>query len=172
MNITQELSQEHQLILSVIASVLNECDAIENGKDIDHGYFQSVVHFIKNYADGFHHVKEEDILFQTMEQNSHHMHCNPIPVMLREHDEGRQYVKGMQQALTANNTSDLLDNARGYCFLLQQHIYKEDHVLYPMAEEALNDQHKQQVEHAYQQVNISDYFETPIETFVEKLTDR
>ena len=31
------------------------------------------------------------------------MHCKPIPVMLQEHDTGRQYVKGMEEALKNRN---------------------------------------------------------------------
>ncbi len=45
-----------------------------------------------------------------------------------------------------------------YCQLLQNHIYKEDNVLYPMVEEALNDQQKLVVLTKYDEV-ISDKFE-------------
>ena len=30
-----------------------------------------------------------------------------------------------------------MENARSYCGLLEEHIYKEDNILYPMAEEAM-----------------------------------
>lgn len=168
-NITKVLSDEHQNILKVIDVVLNECDELEKGKDLKNDFFNVVLNFIKKYADGFHHIKEEDILFKAMLQNQSGMHCNPIPVMLMEHDEGRNYVKGMEIALRDGNKHELLENARGYCYLLQEHIYKEDNILYPMAETALNDMEKQQVENLCNQVKLSDFFKIDINDFIENL---
>lgn len=149
MNITKVLSDEHQNILKVIDLVLNKCDETEQTRDIDFSFFKKVIDFIKNYADKFHHAKEEDILFKAMLNNIDNLHCNPIPVMLHEHDEGRTYVIGMEEGIWENNVELLLENTRGYCFLLQQHIFKEDNVLYPMAEESLNDAQKEMVNQLY-----------------------
>ncbi len=150
-NITQILSDEHQVILKVIDSTLLECDNIENGQELNIKFFQKAIDFIKNYADKFHHAKEEDILFKAMLENIENLHCNPIPVMLHEHDEGREYVKNMEHGIAENNTGKIIENARGYCLLLQNHIYKEDNVLYPMAEAALTDEEKDVVNHKYQE---------------------
>ncbi len=171
-NITKVLSEEHQNILKVIDAVLEECEQLENGKEINSQFFQDVIYFIKNYADGFHHVKEEDILFKAMLEETGNMHCNPIPVMLHEHDEGRQYVKGMEDALSKNSVEQLLENARGYGYLLQDHIYKEDNVLYPMAEEALNDSRKQHVEALYAEVDVNDFFDNNISDFMKTLSQK
>lgn len=153
-NITQILSDEHQTILKVIDAALNECSEIENGKPLKVEFFQKTIDFIKNYADKFHHAKEEDILFTAMLENIENLHCNPIPVMLHEHDEGREFVKGMEQGISENDTDKLIKNARGYSALLQNHIYKEDNVLYPMAEEALSDEQKEIVNQKYHEVEL------------------
>lgn len=153
MNITDVLSEEHQNILKVIDGVLKECNEIEGGKALDKEYFAEVIDFIKNYADGYHHAKEEDILFKAMLENLENMHCNPIPVMYHEHDEGRRYINNLEEAIENSDTDEVLNNAKGYCFLLQNHIYKEDNVLYPMAEEALSLDQKEEVQKKYKQVN-------------------
>lgn len=169
-NVTKILSAEHQNILKVIDVVLNECEQLDNGKAIDIQFFKNVISFIKNYADGFHHVKEEDILFRYMVEGPGGMHCNPIPVMLHEHDLGRQYVREMENALEYSDFSALLQNAVGYCYLLQDHIDKEDNVLYPMAEQALTDQQKETMEHLYKQVSIKDYNIGDINVLIDELT--
>ena len=153
-NITQILSDEHQIILKVIDAVNSECDELEKGKTLDISFFQKTINFIKNYADKFHHAKEEDILFKAMLENVEHLHCNPIPVMLHEHDEGRTFVYGMEQGVSENNTDKIIQNARGYGMLLRDHIYKEDNVLYPMAEEALSDEQKELVNKKYTEVEL------------------
>lgn len=152
-NITKVLSDEHQNILKVIESILSTCENIKAGDEINPIYFDNAIAFIKNYADTYHHAKEEEILFKAMLNNVNTMHCNPIPVMLSEHDEGRSFVKGLEAGLANNNKQEILDNARGYCYLLINHIYKEDNVLYPMAEEALNDVEKDRVLQLYNDVN-------------------
>lgn len=169
-NITTELLEEHQNILRVIDAVLEKCNQVESGIPVESGYFAYVISFIKNYADGYHHRKEEDILFKAMLESVDCMHCNPIPVMLHEHDEGRHYVKEMVEALVAENTEQLIENARNYCDLLQNHIYKEDNILYPMAEEALNEEQKEAVENQYAQVNVSDYLGTDVDAVIARLT--
>lgn len=153
-NVNQILSEEHQTILKVIDVVLNECSELENGKTPEIEFFQKTVDFIKNYADKFHHAKEEDILFKAMLENVENLHCNPIPVMLHEHDAGRQFVKGIEHGILEKNSEKLIENARGYCMLLQNHIYKEDNVLYPMAEDALTNEQKDLVNQKYYEVEL------------------
>lgn len=163
-NITKILSDEHQTILKAISAILKECT--ENGKEVNMAFFQKAIDFIKNYADKFHHAKEEDILFTAMLENMENLHCNPIPVMLHEHDEGREFVKGMEQGISEKNTEKLIENARGYCILLQQHIYKEENVLYPMAEEALNVEQKEIVNQKYHEVELKLNAEMDVDALV------
>ncbi|MEX2427949.1 MAG: hemerythrin domain-containing protein [Bacteroidales bacterium] len=172
MNITKVLSDEHQIILKVIDAMLKECTEIENGKTLELDFFKKVIDFIKNYADKFHHAKEEDILFKAMLENMEGLHCNPIPVMLYEHDEGRGFVKAMEQGISENNTTTIIENARGYGMLLRDHIYKEDNVLYPMAEEALSEQKKAEVEVSYSKINLSQFLESDIDSFLDKLFEK
>lgn len=171
-NITKDLMDEHQNILRVIALSLKECDNLESGKPLNKGLINDIVLFIRKYADGFHHAKEEDILFVAMLENQQNLHCNPIPVMLSEHDAGRQYVKAMIEALDKGSIDELVENIRGYCFLLSQHIYKEDNVLYPMAEDALQDEQKTIVEATYAAVQQSDFIHMDIHLFIDSLEQR
>ena len=138
--VTEILSVEHQHILKVINSMINECDQLEAGMELDKSYFEKAIDFIKNYADKFHHAKEENILFEELNKDTVHMHCNPISQMLYEHDTGRNYVKGMEAGLNENDKNKVIENARGYAFLLQDHIYKEENILYQMADEALDNE--------------------------------
>jgi hemerythrin-like domain-containing protein len=154
-NITKVLSDEHQIILKVIQNVLNECKEMEDGKSLDPEYFRKVIDFIQNYADRFHHAKEEEVLFKAMLENIGNLHCNPIPVMVHEHDEGRNYVRGMEESLSEKDNDKLIGYARSYCYLLQDHIYKEDNILYPMAENALSDAEKEFVLVRYNEADAS-----------------
>jgi hemerythrin-like domain-containing protein len=71
--------------------------------------------------------------------------------MLAEHDQGRTYVRGMDEANKRYANGDkkaleaALDNARGYSELLRQHIDKEDNILYVMADQVLTDTKQQEL---------------------------
>ncbi|MFH1209729.1 MAG: hemerythrin domain-containing protein [archaeon] len=149
------LSDEHKNILKVIEALNRECNNLESGKrleKLDKEFFKKAIDFIRNYADKFHHAKEEDILFKELCKDTVQMHCNPVQQMLYEHDLGRNFVKEMEKALNENNVKKVLENARGYIKLLQDHIYKEDNILYPMADEALNKSIETSMQKKFEQV--------------------
>ncbi|MEK7658877.1 MAG: hemerythrin domain-containing protein [Patescibacteria group bacterium] len=135
---TTILSEEHKHILSVIDALFEECSNFKSGKQLDKEFFCKAIDFIKNYADKFHHAKEENILFKELNKDTTEMHCNPTQQMLYEHDLGRGFVKGMEEGIKENNSAKVIENAENYAQLLKEHIFKEDNILYPMADDALS----------------------------------
>lgn len=144
-NVTKVLSDEHINILKVIGALQREISEISKGKKIDKEFFKEGVDFIRNYADRFHHAKEEDILFKALCMPEVEMHCNPVDQMLFEHDTGRDYIKGVEEGVEKNDKKQVIENVKGYAGLLTEHIYKEDNILYPMAEEALDEKTKKRI---------------------------
>lgn len=149
---TKILSEEHQHILKVIDALTKECDALESGKSLDKPFFEKAIDFIRNYADKFHHAKEEDILFKELCKDTVQMHCNPVEQMLYEHKEGRNFVTGMEEGVKEADKDKVIFNARGYANLLRDHIFKEDNILYPMADEALNKKTQQKMLKEFMQI--------------------
>jgi len=132
------LSEEHKNILKMVDALVMKCNAIESGKELDTGFFKKAVGFIKNYADKFHHAKEENILFAELCKDDVQMHCNPTQQMMYEHDVGRKFVKELEKGVEEKNKDKIIQNAKGYAQLLQEHVFKEDNILYPMANDALS----------------------------------
>ena len=133
------LVDEHKNILKIVDALEKECNEIKSGKKVDEDFFRKVIDFIRNYADKFHHAKEEDILFKefckTAEKGC--LHCNPVEQMLYEHDIGRNFVGGIEEGIKEKNKRNIVENALGYVNLIREHIFKEDNILYPMAEKSL-----------------------------------
>lgn len=145
------LSDEHKNILNIAGAMQKECEKIEAGKNIDADFFKKAIAFIRNYADKFHHAKEEDILFK--ELNKSEMHCNPMQQMLYEHDMGRNFIKELESGVKENNRQKVIENAVGYAQLIQEHIFKEDSILYPMADESLSKKAKDAMLSKFNQIN-------------------
>jgi hemerythrin-like domain-containing protein len=139
MKATEVLIEEHRVIKRVLACLEAAADRLEAGQDVRPEFFIDVAGFVKGYADGCHHAKEEGVLFPAMAEAGVLVESGPIGVMLMEHELGREYARSMREAarrLQAGDETarpDLIASSRKYASLLSGHIYKEDNVLFPMA---------------------------------------
>lgn len=147
-NVTAMMVEEHQLILRMIALLEKDVALAEAGRFSDWSFFlDGALPFIKDFADHFHHAKEEDVLFKALVANGMPRDNSPVAAMLMEHDHGRSFVRGMElaarrllasePAVATEVVAALAENARGYAALLRDHIEKEDTILYPLAERVL-----------------------------------
>ena len=155
--ISEILSKEHENILKVVGALEFEIGQL-NHKTIDTEFFKDVIKFIRNYADKFHHAKEEDILFKEFNKCAEEgcVHCNPVGQMLFEHDAGREKVKLMESGLNEKDKNKLIEGVSGYINLIREHIFKEDKILYPMADEALSDSVKKKMLAEFKEIEQRD----------------
>ena len=140
---SDELVKEHNAILGSLEVLSTICDAIEAGKTFNAYDVARLLDFLKVFADGCHHQKEELLLFPALEQSGIPREHGPIGVMLSEHDLGRKYIRGMAESLDAYSAGRsgaavaIASNARAYINLLRAHIIKENTILFPMADKHL-----------------------------------
>jgi len=140
MNATDILSQEHQVILRVLAALERLADAAARVDAIDGEGAREAIEFFRTFADHCHHAKEEERLFPMLIERGLPAEQGPVSVMLHEHEEGRGYVKVMSdnvEAATAGDATSLhafIHASRAFVDLLRDHIGKEDNVLFPMAQ--------------------------------------
>ncbi|MEZ8221428.1 Hemerythrin-like domain-containing protein, partial [Candidatus Fervidibacteria bacterium JGI MDM2 JNZ-1-D12] len=103
----------------------------------------ALLDFFRVFADLCHHGKEEGLLFSELEAKGIPKEGGPIGVMLHEHDEGRNLQRQMREAVSdlsnEANRQKFTAAARDYIALLRQHIWKEDNVLFKMAEQVLTE---------------------------------
>ena len=143
MQATDILMEEHEVILRVIGSLEIEAGRLAEGEAVRPGFFLDAADFIRGFADGCHHRKEEGVLFEAMAAAGLPKQAGPIAVMLTEHEQGRGYTRGLRaaaQRLAAGDNAardEVVRNARGYAALLRGHIAKENGILFPMADQMI-----------------------------------
>ncbi|MCP4253567.1 MAG: hypothetical protein GY775_09175 [Candidatus Scalindua sp.] len=130
----KNLVDEHVLIKRMLALIPTIADFVENSETVDKDLILSCVDFIRGYADKFHHMKEEDILFKYVDEQS-----EVIKVMYEDHDTGRNHVKNVVEGAENGNKAQIKEHLNGYRDLLTQHIKKEDEILYPWIERQMSD---------------------------------
>jgi hemerythrin-like domain-containing protein len=145
------LSGEHRVIEQVLNCLEKIADACRRDGKLDGRSAREAIDFFRNFADKCHHGKEESHFFPAMEARGFSREFGPTGVMLHEHDLGRSYVRGMNEAIEAAAAGDpaaiaqFAKNAAFFIDLLREHIYKEDHCLFGMADQAFSDEDQQKL---------------------------
>jgi hemerythrin-like domain-containing protein len=150
MKATDVLTEEHRLIEQVLNTLEAGSKRLESGQPVRPEFFLSATDFMRGFADGCHHQKEEGVLFTRMEARGIPTDGCPLGVMLAEHAVGRQYTRALHSAALAmqagedNADQRAIQSSRSYIAMLRQHIYKEDNILFPMANNVIPaEQHDQ-----------------------------
>jgi len=153
---TEDLIHEHKAIKVMLRIMSRIAENINAKFEIDTEDIEKIVDFLKTFADKCHHGKEETALFPALVLAGMPKENGPIAVMLHEHTIGREHIKEISSNVENYKTGDLnsgkllATSLSNYVNLLENHIHKEENVLFPMADNILNEQN---------QVKISEKFE-------------
>lgn len=152
---TEALKNDHRVIEKVLHVLEAVSNKINQGGEVPIDVLKKAADFIRNFADSYHHGKEENLLFKSMEEKGFPREGGPIGVMLMEHDEGRRYVRGLVEAIEKYASGDssaqkaIAENARNFAGLLGPHIQKEDNILYMMADNILPEAFQKELLHKF-----------------------
>lgn len=134
------LMKEHDNIIKLTDHILAVSKDILYG-NVNGSAIRTITDVIKNYADGYHHKKEEDLVFRAMlDQLGELAEKLVTNGMLVEHDLARYERMMIDESLNKyeENQSDearleLIGHLMSYRSLLMRHADKENKVVYPFA---------------------------------------
>lgn len=137
----EALMAEHELIERGLSLLEDGIIKIEDGQALPDGFSEWVVRFFRQFADQCHHAKEENVFFPVLKQRGIPEQGGPIGVMLHEHVLGRDCVSRMREAsqTTPFNSHEFAEAAKQFVSLLHEHIFKENNVLFRMAERVMSE---------------------------------
>lgn len=164
----KKMVDEHGLIkrwLALIPTVIKKLDLeSEDGlKLINNG-----IDFISNYADKYHHAKEEDQTFKFFNEN-----LDIFKVIRNDHVKVRNHVKAMLKAIKEKDKKTLAEHLKAYSEILPEHIKKEDEILYPWMDRNLSTSQVGQLFFKFNEIDI-EYGDAPERhrTFIETLENQ
>jgi len=165
---TQNLENDHVYILRLIDVM--ERMVLNNTTNVVH--LEMVVNLIRHYADGFHHAKEEHLLFPLLVEKGFSNEAGPVSVMLHDHVEGRNFVKEMAAEIARYKKGDesvlpeIYRNMQGYIDLLRTHIAKETNVLFRMADHMISAEDQEELLKQFEAVEKAKYGEGIIRQYI------
>lgn len=150
MESTKILEEEHRIIEKGIKYLEFSAEAMRDKKGVSKEEFSEVLDFFSTFADKCHHLKEEKILFPVLESSGVPKEGGPIGVMLFEHEEGRKFVREMKKTLEKEKGNIVMSEqiavlASNYAEHLKSHIWKEENVLFKIANEAISEEKDEEI---------------------------
>jgi len=156
------LIAEHEVIEQVLDLMAAEVDRLNAGGEVRPDFVTKAVAFVREFADGTHHHKEEVVLFPRLVEAGMPSQGGPVGVMLHEHEVGRACIRTIADSVESAAAGDpdarkaMIGAMTGYVDLLRAHIQKENMILFPMAERLLGPESQDQIENAFKESEVAD----------------
>jgi hemerythrin-like domain-containing protein len=112
------------------------------------GLVKQVLNFFSNYADKFHHYKEEEILFPAISKKSEITGDAIVQELTGHHEEFRLQMQQIRTALAAHDFESAQQLLESYINELNDHIAVENDELFPMTDDIFS---KDELEKLYYQ---------------------
>jgi len=141
---TGELEHEHRIIEQVVGGMAVLIEKLESGEEVDQSVFTDLSEFLQTFGDTCHHGKEERYLFNLLEKKGVPVSGCPLAVLVHDHERGRQLMSDLRleselyRDIPNEGRRGLIDTLRKLVEFYPSHIWKEDYLLFPMAEKLLS----------------------------------
>ena len=160
------LKHDHRVIEKALRALDGICIRIQWGERVPLTALSQAVEFISNFADCYHHGKEEAHLFPALKRQGIVHEGGPLGAMERQHEIERELTDAMVNALEGYRdlvpgaARQFSEAARRYTDHLTGHIEREDSILFRIADEILDDEDKQEINEAFNRVRVEFGVET------------
>ena len=144
MKATESLELEHRKIARVAEACEVFADELRQGSKIPARVLHSLADFFRLYGEQYHH-QEEKWLFGMLRQKGVPADTWPLAGLSRENDKLRALVEQLNHTIARYSESDgsgtgpLVETLHALAEVYQDHIWKEDYLLLPMATKLLSD---------------------------------
>ena len=152
------LEAEHRVIQKMVAGMSLLAERLEGGEPLDVSLLESIVAFLRTFADRCHHGKEETFLFPALIRRGVPSHGCPIGGLTMEHQKGRVMVGELADAIRGYAAGeppareDLVKSLRALVAFYPNHIWKEDYLLFPLAGKVLTPEDQQELMNKFETV--------------------
>lgn len=152
------LEREHHSAGAVVETILTVADSLEQGRRIDDSLLTEVIFFLWLFADQCQTAEEDTLLFPALEEKCtppdtgliaslSNDHRNLVSLTLELVELADEYAAGHDSA-----KESLTSTLRRLATLYREHIWKEDHILLPLAERILQPEELDALNQAFQRI--------------------
>ncbi|MEZ5109849.1 MAG: hemerythrin domain-containing protein [Bacteroidia bacterium] len=133
------LFDEHEVIMEAIHLAKQSEELINEDETQYEQVIRSLIKFFRYYADGYHHHKEEQILFPEMSKMNELLEDGVIKEMLENHEDFRDMISNIEQLLNAKEYHKAQQQLNKYTEAMLDHIAVENDEVFHSAETLLDE---------------------------------
>jgi hemerythrin-like domain-containing protein len=142
---THILRHEHRVIERAMRALDGMCLNLKSGGDVPLEALCQILDFIHNFANRFHHAREETYLFPALGQNGFQNEGGALVFLTGEHEIERLLTTELELAIEEYRHGDpaavhrFVEAANLYREHMVHHMREEDAILFRLAEEVLDE---------------------------------
>lgn len=135
------LKHEHRVIEQVMRAMEGVCFRLACEAEMPTAALEEMVDFIRQFVDGYHHAKEEQHLFPSLQRRGISWEGGALGSIEQEHKTERQLIDELQlatQGLQAGSEVSrqvFIEAARKLIAHLTHHMQQEEAILFRLADE-------------------------------------
>ena len=183
MNPIKALVKEHEYILQFLDQLDEAAQRIVRDKGPSREFFEEAMNISREFADKFHHYKEEYVMFGLLAQKKNGTLDGEIERHRNQHEQCRDLIQKITDSLDGytqkldSKTRVLHRNLSDYVQTLRNHIRSENEVFFPMVQEALTDSEQERLMDEFAKyesktgVETLDFFQVRITGLARELDD-
>ncbi len=131
---------------------------------------QKLISFFREYADKFHHFKEEEVLFPKMNAHHHFSQQELIDELEDHHELFRERLSAIETSIHEKNYEQAQYNLETYLDELLSHIGAENDELFVMAETLFTDNELESMYFSFKDIDMK-FGEDKKQNLVESLDE-
>jgi hemerythrin-like domain-containing protein len=157
---TDELKHDHQVIRKVVAGMSAVAELLDAGKQVDPSILGDLVQFLRTFAGACHHAKEENYLFPLLKTKGSVGTDRQLRQLEHEHRTATDLVDQLEKISTAYVINPLVVRyrlvgiIRELADIYPKHIWKEDYLLSPMAQQTLSSAEQDHLRDKFDEVEL------------------
>ena len=124
------LFDEHEVITLAIGKAHEARSLVGKDNEAYEWIISELIRFFRQYADHYHHYKEEQILFPELAKKSDLLASGIITEMFSNHEDFREQLGLIEADLHAGDFAEAADKMDAYTEALQDHIAVENDELF------------------------------------------
>jgi len=147
------LFDEHEIILEAIEIAKGLRDSIEKPEAYERKTSE-LISFFREYADKYHHYKEEEVLFPEMIKANELLESGVVKEMLDNHVDFREMIREVESFTNSKNYEQAQNTLEAYVEALSDHIAVENEEVFEIATTLFNEKELENIFFRFKDIDL------------------
>lgn len=139
------LYHEHEVIVKAVDTATQAGTLIGKDNLTYASTVRQLITFFRNYADKYHHFKEEEILFPEMSRKNELLAGGVIQEMMENHEDFRERLTSIESCVSDGNFETAQQKMEQYTDALLDHIAVENDEVFQAAESIFTEEELEKI---------------------------